>query len=126
MRLALLLAGAVLLWPATAPAATSRHVYTVRIDGRFQYKPRTLGQGAHGVFEHLHWRHWDSPRATSSALFDYADAYSHFTAPMHVTLWHIGRCGNRRVYKRETFRPVRASDRKRLAFTTGTFKVLCP
>jgi hypothetical protein len=127
MRLALLLAGALLLWPATpSPAAQSQHVYAVRLDGHFVYKPRTLGQGAHGLFEHLRWRHWDGPAATSSALFDYADAYDHFTAPVRVTLSRIGHCGRHRVYRRLTVRAARASDRHRLSFTLGTFPVICP
>jgi hypothetical protein len=104
----------------------SRRVYAMR-GVRFVYKPRVLGLGAHIVFRDLRWSRWGRASTSARTTLDYVDRTTSFRAPVRITLSRIRTCGvNRRVYTRQTVRAVRASDRARLRFATGSITLRCP
>jgi hypothetical protein len=105
---------------------SSHNVYAIRGD-RLVAKPRMLIQGPHGVYERLRWTRWGKRTTVGRGRLDYVDRDRRFRAPVRITLSRIRYCAvNRRTYTRQTVRIVRARDRARPRFTTGTITLSCP
>jgi hypothetical protein len=104
----------------------STKVYLAYYDGKLKYKPSKLIAGAHGEIQKLSWKSWGKLKATGKGTLDYADAYTHFKAPLKLTLSDRGYCGHKRAYLRITTAAARASDRRKLRFITGVTELSCP
>jgi osmotically-inducible protein OsmY len=75
-----------------------KRVYIARL-GHLVYKPRSLVQGAHGGYERLQWKGWNTATAVGTGVLDYQDAYDTFDLKVRITLTSRGTCGNKRAYQ---------------------------
>jgi hypothetical protein len=72
-------------------------LYVLRGD-KLVSKPKTLSQGAHGIYRKLHWTGWGTATAVGHGELFYEDAYDKMTIPIRITLTHRRLCGLQRTY----------------------------
>jgi hypothetical protein len=113
--------------PGAQAAAQSGRVYAIDYIRGLRYKPKTLPEGAHGLYVGLRWRRWGQSRAFGRGWLDYADRTTHFRVRIRIVLSLIRSCSGRRAYRRFKMQSVHGgTDRRRVRPFAGTRHLRCP